>query len=320
MRAKKKKIEQYRSAARDLENKVAQLLTEVEVKDEEIAALNVEVKDAQEKTQYFESELEDTKHELQQKLEADTPVSSATGLGPAQDFIAPEITEKITRLERENEALRAAGGNAEREKELERELEETKSRMAEIENDTHQLRRELKKSKSERAEKAAAVNERAESEIKDLEAQVAAAKSKMASHQALTLTVNKLSENLKKRETENSKLLSDKEKLESYTKKALHNVQDKYMLAIKTCKEQLKEKDERIHKLTDQYKQYRYQSQREAQLMSSAIYELGMNITEQRLVRNLDRSSATKSPGQSPTTWLQGQRDSARKSALQSGS
>ena len=46
------------------------------------------------------------------------------------------------------------------------------------------------------------------------------------------------------------------------------------MLAIKTCKEQLKEKDDRIQRLTDQYKQYRQQSQREAQLMSSAIYEV----------------------------------------------
>ena len=46
------------------------------------------------------------------------------------------------------------------------------------------------------------------------------------------------------------------------------------MLAIKTCKEQLKEKDDRIGKLTDQYKQFRQQSQREAQLMSSAIYEV----------------------------------------------
>ena len=117
------------------------------------------------------------------------------------------------------------------------------------------------------------------------------------------------------------------------------------MLAIKTCKEQLKEKDDRIQKLTDQYKQYRQQSQREAQLMSSAIYEvtaaarfnhfalfplakfldfnlffilvgfgqLGMNITEQRLVRNLDRT------GPKQSTWIQGQRDSARKSSLQGG-
>lgn len=41
------------------------------------------------------------------------------------------------------------------------------------------------------------------------------------------MTVNKLNEALKKTESENNKLSADKEKLESYTKKALHNVQEK---------------------------------------------------------------------------------------------
>jgi hypothetical protein len=36
-----------------------------------------------------------------------------------------------------------------------------------------------------------------------------------------------LNDGLKKRESENNKLASDKEKLEAYTKKALHNVQEK---------------------------------------------------------------------------------------------
>ena len=98
---------------------------------------------------------------------------------------------------------------------------------------------------------------------------------KLANQQALALTIEKMQGVLKKSESDKNKLASDKEKLESYTKKALHNVQDKYMLAIQTIKEQLKEKDERIVRLTDQYKQFRHQSQREAQLMSSAIYEVG---------------------------------------------
>mmetsp|Transcript_38218 Transcript_38218/g.85325 ORF Transcript_38218/g.85325 Transcript_38218/m.85325 type:complete len:132 (+) Transcript_38218:252-647(+) len=125
---------------------------------------------------------------------------------------------------------------------------------------------------------------------------------KLANQQALALTIEKMQGVLKKSESDKNKLASDKEKLESYTKKALHNVQDKYMLAIQTIKEQLKEKDERIVRLTDQYKQFRHQSQREAQLMSSAIYELGMSITEQRLVRNLDRSSSKANLGAQPSS------------------
>ena len=51
--------------------------------------------------------------------------------------------------------------------------------------------------------------------------QLSTAQSKVASHQALTLTVNKLNESLKKRESEINKLTSDKEKLEAYTKKVI---------------------------------------------------------------------------------------------------
>jgi hypothetical protein len=44
--------------------------------------------------------------------------------------------------------------------------------------------------------------------------------------------VKKLNETLEKKETENVKLAADKEKLESYTKKALHNVQNKVCGAV----------------------------------------------------------------------------------------
>lgn len=41
-------------------------------------------------------------------------------------------------------------------------------------------------------------------------------------------------------------LQTDKEKLESYTKKTLHKFQDKYMVAISHCKQQISEKNEKI--------------------------------------------------------------------------
>lgn len=41
-------------------------------------------------------------------------------------------------------------------------------------------------------------------------------------------------------------LQTDKEKLESYTKKTLHKFQDKYMVAISHCKAQIAEKNEKI--------------------------------------------------------------------------
>lgn len=92
--------------------------------------------------------------------------------------------------------------------------------------------------------------------------------------QALNLTIKSLKEKLKEKETTINKLSSDKEKLEAYTKKSLTNVQEKYMLAIKTCKDQIKEKDEKYKQAMDQYKKLRSQSTREAQLLTSAIYEV----------------------------------------------
>jgi len=170
------------------------------------------------------------------------------------------------------------------------------------------------------ASAAAALGEseaRGEARAAGLEQQLALALAKAASNQALTLTVNKLNEALKKRDGENLKLSSDKEKLEAYTKKALHNVQDKYMLAIKTCKEQRLEKDERIAKLTDQYKLFRNQAQRESALLSSAVYELGMNITEQRLVRNLDRPSSSSASALSSSAAGSSQAGAASPTASQ---
>ena len=41
-------------------------------------------------------------------------------------------------------------------------------------------------------------------------------------------------------------LQTDKEKLESYTKKTLHKFQDKYMVAISHCKAQIAEKNDKI--------------------------------------------------------------------------
>lgn len=52
-------------------------------------------------------------------------------------------------------------------------------------------------------------------------------RSALSNQEAHASTIAKLSDDLKSKESEISKLLSGKEKLESYTKKALHNVQDK---------------------------------------------------------------------------------------------
>ena len=57
-------------------------------------------------------QLEETKRELQ-RAEAESEASGGGhGLVPASDFISPAINEKIVRLERENESLKAQLGGS----------------------------------------------------------------------------------------------------------------------------------------------------------------------------------------------------------------
>ena len=207
------------------------------------------------------------------------PLGGSGGEGLMSDmdgsgsFISPEVREKIRRLEREVESLRSASATDGESKEL---LE------------------------GERAARVAL-----ELEVASLRAAAIAADvgggggggggGGTGGRSDLELQLKRTAEQLKEKSEENARHVAEKEKLEEYTKRALHSVQDKYMLAIKTCKAQLKDKDERINRVTDQYKQYKQTAQKEAQLLSSAIYELGMKISEKRLVRDLENSSTSTS-------------------------
>ena len=349
----KKKMEQHKNSSADLDLKVIKLTAELGAKDgqhrAEVAGLQEKLKNAEEQAAYFEGELEDAKRELREKIDEAAEAAAALGpggLGSSDVFVPPEVSERLTRLERENEALKASAASAaasaaesDQSEAHSSGAEERERRCAELEAENARLKREAERAAGEasataerlaqaavrakdaeaaasaRGEasaarqvasalasaeaKAAIAEAKTAAKLKELERALELAQSKVASHQALTLTVNKLNEKLKAKETEAVKLTSDKAKLEEYTKTALHNVQDKYMLAIKTLKEQVAEKDDKVARLTEQYKQYRSQSQREATLLSSAIYELGMNITEQRLVRNLDRSAGASSSSSS---------------------
>lgn len=102
-----------------------------------------------------------------------------------------------------------------------------------------------------------------------------------------------------------AKVSDEKRRLEAYTKKALHNVQYKYTLAIQSCKEQLKTKEEHLKHLTQVAKDKLLQERREHQLLSSAVYELGREIIERRLVTALE-------PKPGAGTWIQRQRDDVK--------
>mmetsp|Transcript_4903 Transcript_4903/g.10836 ORF Transcript_4903/g.10836 Transcript_4903/m.10836 type:complete len:586 (+) Transcript_4903:216-1973(+) len=95
--------------------------------------------------------------------------------------------------------------------------------------------------------------------------------------------INALKEQLEKKLAENKKIVSDKDKLEAYTKRTLAKFQDKYLVALQECKAKLKEKQDKIEMLESRSATEKTAQKREERLLSSTIFELGLSIMQNRL-------------------------------------
>lgn len=96
-------------------------------------------------------------------------------------------------------------------------------------------------------------------------------------------TIKTLKEQLEKKAAENKKIVSDKDKLEAYTKRTLAKFQDKYLVALQECKAKLKEKQDKIELLESRSATEKTAQKREERLLSSTIFELGLSIMQNRL-------------------------------------
>ena len=85
------------------------------------------------------------------------------------------------------------------------------------------------------------------------------------------------------KDAEIKKLQEDKEKLEHYTKKTLQKFQEKYLVALQDCKSKLKEKADKIETLEMRSANEKVAQKREEKLISSAIFELGLGMMQQKL-------------------------------------
>lgn len=95
--------------------------------------------------------------------------------------------------------------------------------------------------------------------------------------------VARLKIELESRNKEIAKISSDKDKLETYTKRTLAKFQEKYLVALQECKSKLKEKQDKIESLESRSASERSAQKREERLLSSTIYELGLAIMQNRL-------------------------------------
>lgn len=95
--------------------------------------------------------------------------------------------------------------------------------------------------------------------------------------------IQELQSAIKKKESNIKKLTTDKDRLESYTKKTLAKFQEKYLVALQECKAKLKEKHDKIEELERIIVSEKSNHKREEKLLSSAMYELGLSIMQQKL-------------------------------------
>jgi protein HOOK3 len=111
----------------------------------------------------------------------------------------------------------------------------------------------------------------------------------------LRAEIQRLTEAYQAKEQENIKIASDKDKLEAYTKRTLAKFQDKYLVALQECKAKLKEKQDKIELLEKRSQTERNVQKREERLLSSAIYELGLGIMQNKLKSTTTSTSSTMS-------------------------
>jgi len=135
------------------------------------------------------------------------------------------------------------------------------------------------------ADAALAINGASESmlEMKNSKLRAQMEKMQVSSSAAVPAGVAELENKLAEKDVEVAKLVTDKEKLEAYTKKTLQKFQEKYLVALQDCKAKLKEKHDKIEALEMRGANEKAAQKREEKLLSSAIFELGMGIMSNRL-------------------------------------
>ena len=245
---------------------------------------------------------------LRQIMELETQVKKSTAL---QKQVL-ELEEKIKIMEKERETNASSNQNATAEitelkssllaasrakKQYEEELAELRAKAELVDTSPETPVASLAASQTaqdrEKLTRLKIENEDLQKQVEELKAQQKAASAATAvaattvaataSNASDSEEVSKLKAELEARNKEISKISSDKDKLETYTKRTLAKFQEKYLVALQECKAKLKEKQDKIESLESRSASERTAQKREERLLSSTIYELGLAIMQNRL-------------------------------------
>ncbi|CBJ27758.1 conserved unknown protein [Ectocarpus siliculosus] len=328
------KIEQYKDQAVGLERQNFEASSAVVVKETEVQRLREELEAALQAKMFFEDELIALRD--QNKAHADAAEEDPSK-GNQRDLFEgaanrAELREQVARKDREIALLKAQvaegggqdGEGGSRLEVLESQLEDAlrvkdersaealaaKRNAADLEQKNNKLEQLVSEMKG--APQSAAQAEKSSAKIQSMKEEMDRLRVLADDRERLSMTAQSMEDRLKERETQVNNLQTDKEKLESYTKKTLHKFQDKYMVAISHCKAQIAEKNEKIDYLESKISQDKAASKREERLLMSSVYELGMDIIERQLKSSVSDQirGADSAPGSS---WMQRKRAEVKK-------
>ncbi|CAB1120607.1 unnamed protein product [Ectocarpus sp. CCAP 1310/34] len=330
------KIEQYKDQAVGLERQNFEASSAVAVKEAEVQRLREELEAALQAKMFFEDELIALRD--QNKAHADAAEEDPSK-GNQRDLFEgvwaanrAELREQVARKDREIALLKAQvaegggqdGQGGSRIEVLESQLEDAlrvkdersaealaaKRNAADLEQKNNKLEQLVSEMKG--APQSAAQAEKSSAKIQSMKEEMDRLRVLADDRERLSMTAQSMEDRLKERETQVNNLQTDKEKLESYTKKTLHKFQDKYMVAISHCKAQIAQKNEKIDYLESKISQDKAASKREERLLMSSVYELGMDIIERQLKSSVSDQirGADSAPGSS---WMQRKRAEVKK-------
>lgn len=267
--AYKKRLEdmgQKNQQMTDLEeqtSKYVRQIMELEAEQKKIPGLQKTIAELQEKLSILEREKltsdDSSKNIVNELATVRTQLAEAES---AKKMFQDELTELRAHQETHNEINQSLDAE----------------KLARLESENDQLRKDLEAAKSSTPQVVASVPdaevEKLQKEIENLRLNAAPDRS---------AEVEALRKELEERKAENAKISSDKDKLEAYTKRTLAKFQDKYLVALQECKAKLKEKQDKIESLESRSANERSAQKREERLLSSVIYELGLGIMHNKL-------------------------------------
>ncbi|OQS07551.1 hook domain-containing protein [Thraustotheca clavata] len=331
-------IEKYKNQVVELETANVEAMSSLQIKEYKVRQLQEELETALHGKEFLEHQLEELRANMPDENSSDVGAytSAADVLGGTMQY-----REQIVRLEHENKLLKeqlqsssqseassssSAGPSGElillqheRDDALRMKLvwqekaAEHKRKYEEL-LDSMAQKGEANVTAAQLAQ-VEATNTRLAAQLQAHEEQARKLAHNIEESDSLRATISELTNRLKEKESTINNLAQDKEKLETYTKKTLHAVQSKYMVAMSTHRNQLAEKQAKVDLLETKLKDLKAIQKREQSLLMSSFYEIGGEMQRRTMMpQQSSNGAAAVAAAQVPplAAWLPNKRSDNR--------